>query len=272
MGIIKVKTKEMKKLKIVGVTIALIFLIVIAWYLIDRFSYSKELPYYVIPEDIDTTLTIGIIGDSWVDGRKLDTILYDALLEYGIKSKVISSGCPGAKSKLIYQKLSKENDEYSSQFIIEKSPDYCIVIGGVNDAGSQIGSHYYSYHMIQIIKTLLHYDIKPVVVSLPEFDVEDVIDNMNVLSRTRNIISAQLNNDGIIDNINIYRQVFNEALEQEIFKDSILIIDFDKVCPDYSQCPELYANSSHLSKMGNEKLVDAIAEELNISISAKIQN
>src|SRR5690606_7925243 len=128
--------------------------------------------------------TIGIIGDSWVAGDKLDSLLFNGLFEKGFENKIISSGHPGAKSKLIYQNLfeDKEN-EHSSKSLIENRPDYCIVIAGVNDAASQIGSHFYAYHMNLIVKTLLHYRIKPIIVTCPEFGIKETIDNMNVLSK-----------------------------------------------------------------------------------------
>jgi hypothetical protein len=252
-----------KKIRIISLGVILIIILTFSWYLIDRFSYSKELPFYSVPVDNDTTLTIGIIGDSWVAGGKLDTIIHNALLTKGFKSKILSSGQPGAKSKLIYQNLFEGNgNEHSSKFIVESRPDYCIVIAGVNDAVSEIGGNFYSYHMDQIIKTLLHYKIKPIIVSCPEFGIKETIDNMNVLNKNRNIISAYFNNNGEIDNIKTYRKILDEKLVTERLKDSIILIDFDNVCSDYNKCRELYENTSHLSKKGDEKLGQIIINEL----------
>lgn len=264
------ETAMKKKIRIIGIGVITIIILTFSWYLIDRFSYSKELPFYSVTVDNDTTLTIGIIGDSWVAGRKLDSLLHNGLLKKGFKNKILSSGHPGAKSKLIYQNLFENNgNEYSSKFIIENSPDYCIVIAGVNDAASQIGGHFYSYHMSQIIKTLLHYKIKPVIVSCPEFGIKETIDNMNVLSKYRNVISAYCNDNGEIDNIKTYRKNLAEELVSENLKDSVILIDFDNVCSHYNKCPELYANSSHLSKKGNEILCQIIINELIRKINAR---
>ena len=259
-----------KKIGIIGIGVITIIILTFSWYLIDRFSYSKELPFYSVKVDNDTTLTIGIIGDSWVAGRKLDSLLHNGLLVKGFNNKILSSGHPGAKSKLIYQNLFEEKvNDYSSKFIIENRPDYCIVIAGVNDAASQIGGHFYSYHMSLIIKTLLHYKIKPIIVSCPEFGIKEAIDNMNVLSKNRNVISAYFNNNGEIDNIKTYRKILAEELDSENLKDSVILIDFDNVCSDYNKCPELYANSSHLSKTGNEILCQIITNELIRKINAR---
>ncbi len=252
-----------RKFRRFGIGIIMLLILVSSWYLIDRFSYSKELPFYLTFNSNDTILTIGIIGDSWDADEKLDTILHKDLLKAGLKNIIISSGHPGAKSKLIYKNLFKEsNNEYSSKFLIERHPDYCIVIAGVNDALSQIGSHYYACHMTQIIKTLLHYKIKPVIISLPEFGIEETLNDLDVLSKNRNSISAYFNNNGEIDNIRKYRKIFIEKLESENLKDSIILIDFDKVCNNYNICPKLFANSSHLSVEGEEKLCEIIAGEI----------
>ena len=67
--------KDIAMTRIIGIGVITIIVLTFSWYLIDRFSYSKELPFYSITVDNDTTLTIGIIGDSWVAGNKLDLYL-----------------------------------------------------------------------------------------------------------------------------------------------------------------------------------------------------
>jgi hypothetical protein len=139
---------------------------------IDRFSYSENLIYYTIPPNKDSCLTIGLIGDSWVSNHRLDSLLHCELLEKGYESKIISSGHEGGNTKLVYQKIFREDgQEYSSKFVIENQPDYCIVIAGTNDASTQMGGGFYAHHITQIVKTLLHYHIKPVLVSCPEFGI-----------------------------------------------------------------------------------------------------
>lgn len=253
----------MRKIRLIGISLILILVLSFSWYIINRYSYSKELTYYSVKTDTDTLLTIGIIGDSWVAEERLDSTLHIYLLENDIKCKILSSGHPGAKSKLIYQNLFKDSsEENSSKFIIENNPDYCIVIAGVNDAAGQIGGHFYSYHLKKIVKTLLHYKSKPIIVSLPEFGINETIDNMDVFSKNRSIISAYFNNNGEIDNIRTYRKLFNNELKSENQEDSIILIDFDKACADYHECPDFYANPSHLSVKGDEILCQIITNEL----------
>lgn len=260
-------TYRNKNIWIIRNGIITIFILILSLYFIKRSSFSGELPLYSLPADHDTTFTISIIGDSWVEDKHLDTIIHNKLLAQNINNKIISSYQGSARSKSIYQNLYKDRSEpYSSKFIIESRPDYCIVIGGVNDASGQIGASFYSYHMLQIIKTLVHYRIKPVIVSLPEFGIEEIPEDMNlfegILWRLRNKISAFLNNKGEIDNIKTYRKVLVGELESENLKDVIIIIDFDDVCKDYHKCPDLYLDRGHLSECGKEKLCQIISNKI----------
>ena len=221
------------------------------------------LPFYSVPVDNETLLTIGIIGDSWASGQKLDSIIHNGLLDKGIDNKILSSGHPGATSRLIYQNLFKENKEdHSSKFIIQNNPDYCIVIAGVNDAVQQVGPKYYSHHIEMILKTLIHYQIKPILVELPEFGIIEATGERSFIEKVKYKIYAKFTNSGEIDNIKRYRKYVDRILNTDNIRDSIIFIDFDLICNDFNKHKELYANPSHLSKRGNEKLGHLIVDEL----------
>lgn len=229
----------------------------------QRFSHSKNLPFFPVEKEKQEILTIGLIGDSWVTHKKLDGILNEYLKEKGIINKVISSGHSGAKSKMVYHNLFKNKaSQYSSKFIIESRPDFCIVIAGVNDAVGQMGSRFYAHHMKNIIKTLLHYDIRPIVVSLPKVGISETNNGMNFIKKFRNIISACINNRAKVDNIESYRNRFNEMLFKENLKTKIILVNYDKACEEFSVNSDLYYNPIHLSLKGNEKLVKLIADTL----------
>ena len=258
-------------LKLFGLGIIILFFVLFTWYIFSRYSYANEEPYYQINKiSQNSTPSIGIIGDSWVARQKLDSLLQNELSKIGLSYRIISSGQTGARSKAIYQNLFKhEGIKYSSKFIIENKPEYCVVIAGVNDYSAHFGKKFYSFHMIQIINSLLHYEIKPIIVSLPEFDAIKTIDEMNLILKTRSIISSKINNDGELDNISTYRDFFNNELIKNKLTDSILLIDFDKVCCDYFKCKSFYDNPSHLSLLGNIKLCKIIASEIKGSEALK---
>jgi hypothetical protein len=239
-------------------------------YFYKRFSLSKDLPFYPINKLKNSMLTIGIIGDSWANGEKLNPYLHNYLLEQELPNKIISSGHSGAKTKVIYQNLFKNEDEkYSSKFIVENSPDFCIVLAGTNDAITQMGPNYYSSHLIKIIKLLLHYNIMPVVVTVPRVGIQTLHKHTTLIKKCRNLLSVLLNNKCSIENIDSYRKKLMEKLEIEELKNSILVIDFDKACEKYKKDSDLYLNSSHLSNKGHKKLAEFVGKEIISNLNSK---
>lgn len=249
----------MKRVFAAVCAVCLACLVIVSCYFIERFSYSKEYAYFDTREIVlDSMLTVGVIGDSWTSHKALDSILVRSFEGKGISLRVVSSGHPGARTKKIYQNLFEGENIYSSRFVIEEHPDYCVVVAGVNDAASQIGAENYAYHMIRIIKTLLHYCIRPVIVTLPEFGIIEYTNGRPFFTRVRNKLSAWFDNTEI-DNIAAYRSTFYENLASEGLTDSVLIVDFDNICEDYGRHINLYRNTSHLSQEGNQRLVDEIS-------------
>lgn len=253
-------------LKISKIILILVIIIssVLTVYLINRFSFSTKQEYYRhAKESENSILTIGIIGDSWVAGHKLDSLMHFQLLDKGFPNTIYSSGQPGAKSKLIYENLFKDPSlENSSKNVITQKPDYVIVIAGVNDAAGQVGKNYYQHHLSLIIDFLIYQNIKPIIVSLPEFEVEKVIANMDFLSETRNRLSAYFNNEGEVDNVLTYRTNLENFLIDQNLMEKIIWIDFDNLCKEFYECKDLYRDYAHLSNKGNFRLVELINEKL----------
>lgn len=238
-------------------------ILIITIYFLKRFSYANQRPLFPTKKRNVSYVTVGIIGDSWATFKKLDDILHSVLLENGYENQVLSSGQSGAKTKLIYQNLFKETHiKYSSKFIIENVPDYCILLGGTNDAIGQMGPNYYSHHMIKIIRLLLFYKIKPVVLTLPRVGIKASQGTLNIFQKWRNAISAYFNNGSKLENIDSYRNRLECLLMTEKLKDKIIMIDFDLACDGFKNGSELYKNPIHLSKKGNKKLGYFIAQEL----------
>ena len=247
-----------------------LLIISLAIYIYKRFTLINDLPFYPSSQLKNSVLTIGIIGDSWATFNKLDSLLHQELLNNGFENKIISSGQSGAKTKLIYQNLFKDDTSKNScKFIIESNPHYCILLGGTNDAIGQMGSRYYSFHIVKIIKFLLHYNIKPIVLTLPKIGVREMNNTMNVFQRCRNRLSAFFNNGNQIENVDSYRKRLIEILKIEQLEDKILLIDFDKACEKYEKNSDLYKNAIHLSNKGNKKLAGFIAKELITKLKAQ---
>jgi len=216
-------------------------------YMYRKFSYAEKQEYYPVQDNSkkDSILKIGIIGDSWVGRTDLDKKMQKFFSEKGIEADFIALSHPGASSKEIYEDMFKEkNEEFSSKFVIESKPDYCIIIAGVNDVARHIGKKYYADHMVLIINTLLHYKIKPIIVKVPNFGVEDVQEYTNI-------------------------ETLNKELKENDLLDKIILFDSDKINKDYKNNKNLFTDPLHLNEQGYEVFIKALSEDIIEEIKRK---
>ncbi len=251
----------LKKRRAIYAIFILISLLISVLYLYNRFSIAHENLKSPILETVnDTSLTIGIIGDSWVAAGNLDPFVKNSLRQNGRKCTVYSRGLGGAKTKQVYMNLfAPERDFFSTAFIKEKQVKYCIVSCGVNDSFGQFGKRFYSKNMCMIIKELLKYNIKPVIIELPEYGVDELYGTLHIVNKIKNEAFAFFTSKSGRDNIKEYREALAEELKKELLNDKIVFIDFDAVCSDYSKCSNLYTDHLHLTDEGYSKLADEIA-------------
>ncbi len=262
------KASQKKTVQLLAVSILSIFLILTLVYLHRRFSFEKELDYFTINTKQNDTLSIGIIGDSWIADGQLDDLVHQNLIQAGVQNRVLSSGKHGAMSKRIYQNLYGHNEQSkSSKFIIEEKPRYVIVIAGVNDAVGQVGGNFYAHHIEKIVNTLIRYEIQPVLLELPEFGIIEAEARIGRIRSFRNRIFANFTNKGQIDNIKTYRQTLVKKLNSSQIMDEVIYVSFEGICDDYDNCLDLYKDPMHLSSKGNKILAltisDAILSDLN---------
>jgi hypothetical protein len=239
----------------------------------DRsFDAYANIPQRSTPEDRwAANVKIGIIGDSWVSGQKLDQAVLDAMSSSGIHAEVVSSGHPGAKSRQVYRDLiSKESTPFSSRHILmDEDVDYLIVVAGVNDTAGHIGRDFYAHHMLCIIKAAQARGIHPVIVEVPEYGIEDT-PAVGFLSYVKRLIYRAIYDGMEHDVILAYREALSQSLTPAMLED-MSIVSFSSLVKDYSEHMELYANPSHLTREGNQKLGYMIAENIINSHNDRLQ-
>jgi len=249
-----------KKISIGIVLLLVIFCFLYFW---NKYAYAGQEKYFPSNTKPEAGLQIGIIGDSWVVRQNLDSLLEKRLSDKGVHAEILSSGNPGAKTKKIYENLFKdESEEFSSKKILEKKPDYCIVIAGVNDAAMCMGPDYYAHHMVMIINTLLHYDIKPVIVSLPEFGLEENFKNKNILSSLSNRGTELVLNGSAEFKLQDYRNTLLKDLKSTGLDKKVILLNFDEVSRNYDKDKDLYADPLHLNKRGYQKFSEFLSESM----------
>ena len=168
--------------------LSLLFLVVLVYLgnqiyrFIDReFCVAEELPFYHVDlHPNDDTLRVAFIGDSWAELHMMyncDTLFQ----QYGGRLttqpiKCMSKGKLGAKSKDVYYYMFKSQtmeDSICTQSLLEKHPDYCVVMVGINDVWKKRPVSYYTGNYRLIIRLLLANDIRPVVMEIPDFALKE---------------------------------------------------------------------------------------------------
>lgn len=253
-----------KKLIYVAITGLLAILIVVTIYIkIDtEFDNLPNQTQFTIKKD-NQPIEIGIIGDSWVAGNKLDKAISDSLSAAGITANVTSSGHPGAKSRKIFRNLfSDVNEPYSSRSLWEnKHLDYMIILAGINDTAGHIGSEFYAHHMLNIVMFAQSVGIFPIIVEIPEYNIENAPPEGTFSFFKRLIYQGVF--DGMQNNVIAnYRLTLSEKLLAELKDYSYFIVNFDPFISDYNEANGLYANALHLNERGYRMLGSYIGEDL----------
>lgn len=244
----------------------------------------KWRPFYTAPSPIspyqvfnhqDDTLRVVMIGDSWVYFHQ--TLRRDSTFEEQLKkvlgnrkAKVTAKGKGGAVSGEIYQRMSAERTmamdfdlNYCSQSVIEAGADYCVISAGINDARQRRGKPYYVNSYLRIVRLLLSYGIRPVVMELPEVDVDEAFDGNTLYYRLRARICMYLL-DTNLRGVGDYRQVLKDSLESQRLMDSVIYIPADSWNPEgWHDRRDIYTDDHfHLNLAGYEILDSTFATEI----------
>lgn len=208
-------------------------------------------------------IKIGVIGDSWVAGGELDRAIEQTIQASGLKADIISSGHPGAKSRQVYRNLFLEEDaKYSSNaLLMDENLDYLVVVAGVNDSAWHHGGTFYAHHVFLIIKTALARGIKPVIVELPEYGIEDIRYHRPLQWVKRKFYIWFFDN-GNVDIIREYRNALQEKIQKSGIADKVLLVNFDSITGDYHSDKNLYADPAHLNPGGYLMLGQLIAHKI----------
>lgn len=257
--------KLLKKALLVVAATGLIGLILCAVYIQKDTSLDslQRVSARTTSSELDEQVKIGVIGDSWVAGQKLDRAIEETVTTSGFETVVLSSGHPGAKSRQIYRNLFLERGDKNSSnaLFLDDDLDYLVVVAGVNDSAGHIGKTFYAHHMGLIVQAALARGIKPVIVEVPEYGIEDT-PSVGLLSWGKKSIYLWLFDNGNVDVIREYRKALREELQASGIAEKVLLVNFSSITDDYNSSKDLYANPSHLNHDGYTKLGKLIAHNI----------
>ncbi len=240
--------------------IILILFIIFGYGCYYYYSPPTERKPYSITKIQSDTLRIAYIGDSWAffhapyDNRMTDS-LSQAI---GRPAKVISLGYCGRSSKEIYWNLFDDADMES---FISKGYDYCIISAGINDSNKKMSTNYYKRSMECIINFMLFNDITPIIIEIPDYDIEKMyrweMPSRKLLRRFSRIV-----NGTSINCKKDFRQAFDNLLKEKEYKDKVHVITYKTWNSDYANDQRnLYKDDGvHLNDKGYAKLDSCIVE------------
>lgn len=230
--------------RVLGMITAVVVLVVgIVWWWRPFYTPADPIPPYQVKHHTDDTLRVIMIGDSWAHFHV--TLRRDSLLEQDLRQLLKSNkvtvkvkGRGGATSGEIYDKMSNERTmaadfdlEHSLQPLIETGPDYCIISAGINDARQRRGKYYYVENYLQILRLLLHANIRPVIIEVPDVEVDKAFYGNTLYYRLRSQICMYYLQTGLRGTKD-YRQALKEALVSRNLMDSVLYIPYKSWNPD----------------------------------------
>lgn len=224
--------------------------------------------YKLSPVKQSSNIKIGVIGDSWVAGKKLDLSISNELKSSGINAEVVSIGHSGAKSREIFRDLlSSSSNLYSSNsLLLDDNIYFLVVVAGVNDAAGHIGKDFYTHHIKNIVSVANSYSKFPIVVELPEFDIEKSADSYP--SMAKHYLYQVLFDGGKTDIISDYRNSLKTSLDAT--KLNYKLIPFDPIVKNYSDSINLYANPWHLNEEGYKLLGTYIGKSIVVECQNRL--
>jgi lysophospholipase L1-like esterase len=236
---------------------------------------SASFSPYIVKHHQDDTLRVIMIGDSWVyfhETLRRDSTFKDELKRvlHSRKVMVTAKGKAGATSGEIYQRMSADrtwemdNDlNYCTQSIIEAGADYCVISAGINDARQRRGKVYYVGSYLRILRLLLSYGIRPVVMEVPDVEVDDAFKGNTLYYRIRAMICMGLLNTKLYG-VEDYRRTLKDSLVSTHLMDSVIYIPADSWNPDgWKDKRNIYTDDHfHLNLPGYALLDSTFAAEI----------
>ena len=234
------------------------------------FSISKGIHTYKIKHYQSDTLRIAFIGDSWAYYHHQHPCTIESNLSSNLQRpvKVMSAGILGATSKIICTAISTTNSIHKT--LKDGAPDYCIVSAGINDANLKIGQNFYQHHIHLIIDFLLQNHIVPVILEIPDYDIEYVYNKSSFKQKLLRRFSMLVTGSSL-DCRKEYRQSLQSMLELNGYKEKVIVIEEKKWNPTgFKDSRQLYQEDGiHLNHKGYKILDYYIIQAISKDYFAK---
>ena len=244
----------------VGELLLLIYISILSinYYSAAKHNYRQE----YMPYKTSDTLRVAIIGDSWAERHYYHQCSIDSLIkEYsGKAAKTVSFGIGGLTSKEVYNELYRNTH---IKQILEAGTDYCIIMAGVNDTNQKMSTHYYKESMKCIINYLLEKDITPIIIEIPEYNIEKALTDQKIHRKLLRYVSMAITGT-TINCKQQFRNALDELIQENNYQEKVCIIRYMAWNNNYEKdLNELYTDDQmHLNENGYSVLDSVIIKEI----------
>lgn len=225
---------------------------------------TKQMTAYQTAKHKDDTIRIAYIGDSWAYMHQQQE---QCMIPQLIKTQthhpaiVFSYGLGGRTSKEIYETLFA--DMRLKKLMSEKGADYCFVSAGINDINKKLSIRYYQESMDNIISFMLTNNIHPVILEIPDFDVNKAYRGLKGSSKLLRKLSMTVN--GVpMDCKQMYRKALEDLIREKGYQQKVSVIRYKSWNKDFQDDQKkLYLKDGvHLNENGYAVLDSVIAKEI----------
>lgn len=259
----------MRKILIVCIVVVMLFSLVFLYYY-NRWKPLWELDdereKYPIEHHSDATLRVVMIGDSWAEihsALSMDDVLCSYLeVKLDCPVEVKSKGKSGKRSRGIYE-LMFNDDVFGTKPLLSAGANYCIVLGGINDASANLGTKQFCHYMRLIINFLLTNDIRPVIVEVPDVNIGKVFWRKPIRNLVIDYMRSLMTRCRIYHYAE-YREALKTMLVENHLFEMVVYVDMDSwnICSPQLHKHLFLNDQIHLNREGYIQLDSAIASAI----------
>lgn len=228
-------------------------------YIKPYYSPASKQNGLTVNQRYDDTIRIAYIGDSWAEIHQKTRCVIDSIVSNATMKPVLvrNAGVGGLTSKDIYYGIYKNA---AMRNVIEWGPNYCFVVAGINDTDRKKGKGYYKENMKLIIETLLDYQITPIILEIPSYNIRYSYSNKRNKFKVR-YLALMILTCSELDCINEYREVYDDLIKENHWENDVITISSNDWNPNgYKDRRCLYDKDlMHLNEKGYDVLDSCIS-------------
>ena len=161
--------------------------------------------------------------------------------------------------KYAYEQIFKNRD--LKFFMQKRKYDYCFVSLGINDTYKKMSTTYYQQSMKYILKFLLSNQIHPIIMEIPDYDINKSFDRQSISKKSLRLLSMFINNTPLDCRQN-FRQALDATLKEDGIKNNVSILRYLSWNGNGDKNMNTLYNKDglHLNERGYAKLDSCIAK------------